>query len=176
MIKLLPLLLLTSCAVMVEPDLKNSEAVATYNNQIFQIITAWTTGALSIIGIVGLYIRSLMDAKRADAQRERDKAELAALTKLAAAQLATEAQRMAEVMLREVRETKSEVKETRAVNAQALNAANHQNDKIMKLQEQVVAQTKRGPSRSTDNENVQKVEITTGPGVDEPLKVAEEKR
>jgi hypothetical protein len=41
---------------------------------------------------------------------------------------------------------------------------------MLAVQEQVAKQAVRAPSRSTDVD-VQKVEITAGPGVDTPLKV-----
>ncbi len=161
------------CEWMIKPDPKNADAIATYNNQVFQIWTQVISIFVIIATAVGLAIRMAVESRNANERRERDKKELAEFTRMAAETLKQDAQRRTDKVLTEVQEVKSEVKEAKAVNATALEAANNYNAKLLAVQQLATAQPPRAPSRATDKTDfVQKVEIA---GQTAPVLVTETK-
>ncbi len=153
---LLPFIL-TAC-IFIEPDSKDVAAVTAYNNNLYQLLTPLVGSIVTFLGFVGLWIKSNADKREVNERTER-----------AAEMLAMSAQERNNRLVAEVRETK-------VINETAIQAANNYNEKLMAVQQQVAENTKRAPARATDAvEHVQKVEIISGAGVDEPLKVHEEK-
>lgn len=124
-------LLLVGC-VFVPPDGKDPAAVVAYNNQLFQLYTQVGTAIATLLGILGLWVKSNVD-----------KRDLANTTKAAAEHVAAKTE-----------ETKKEViakvEENTEVSRTAFVEANGTNEKILALQRQVSEIPKRAPSRSTD--------------------------
>jgi H+/gluconate symporter-like permease len=137
---------------LVQPAPTDVEAVSQYNNQIIGLWTPFITPIVTLLGVLALWLKS-----------NWDKRDLAKKTDEAAEKLAETSKVSKEQVIEEVRQQKD-------LSATALTAANSFNEKILAVQEQVAKQAVRAPSRSTDVD-VQKVEITAGPGVDTPLKV-----
>jgi H+/gluconate symporter-like permease len=137
---------------LVQPVPTDAEAVSQYNNQIIGLWTPFITPVVTLLGVLALWLKS-----------NWDKRDLAKKTDETAEKLAEASRARNERVIDEVRQQKD-------LNVSALTAANNLNEKMLAVQEQVAKQGVRAPSRSTDID-VQKVEITTGPGVDTPLKV-----
>lgn len=163
----LMLIAATLAGCLVQPISTDASAVAAYNNQIMGLITPFVTPIVMILGTLALWLKSNWDKR--DLSRKTDEA---------AAKLHEASRERNEKVIDEVRQQKE-------LNANALNAANNLNEKMLAVQQQVADQSKRAPARATDKaavvvavpqDHIQKVEITGGAGVETPLKVEESKK
>ena len=150
-------LLLVGCMfVPIPPDVKNPEAVAAYNAQLFQLYMPFVTPLVTFLTFIGLWIKANLD-----------KRELAEKTEQAAQHVAAKTEETKKEVL-------AKVDENTEMNRTALDVANGHNEKIIALQTKLAETPRRAPARSTDApDHVQKVCLENGPGVDEPLKVEE---
>jgi gamma-glutamylcysteine synthetase len=130
-ILILPVALLAGCGIFVQPT--NPADIAVYNNQIFQLLMPIATAVVTVLGFVGLWIKSNID-----------KRELAQTTQATAREVAHAAKASSEQVLEKVQENTE-------INVTAIETANSHNEKILALQQQVAEQTKRAPARATDH-------------------------
>ncbi len=178
---MLPFLLAACPAFLVLPDSKDVVAVAAYNKQVFELIDKFVTPTVALIGFVGLWLQAhLKDRKRkaetAEAERVR-REEQAALAEKLEKKTEEEARKLAVSAEARTAKVIKAVDENTQISANAFNVGNGYNEKIIELQRQLaeaIAAPRTHHTRATDGA-VQKVEITKGPGIDEPLKTKEQR-
>lgn len=156
--------LVAGCTLFFEP--KRPDDIATYNNQMFQLLMSIVT----FLGIVATAVGGWMKSNK-------DKAELAQTHRTQATILAKDAEARTEKVQERFDEAKN-------YNVAAIETSNGLNEKIVSLQAQLDEALKaRARGRRTDPQTpvvpvpvdlVQKVQVVAGPGVDSALKVTED--
>jgi len=179
-------IIIAGCGIFIQPDATDAAAVEAYNKQVREFLAPFVTAIVSAIGVLILWVQSNLNRNRLAADAKIASAELAEKAEKAAKMLVEETQATARLLVDKTEDTArllaekadkrtehviEEVKEAKKANLNALSAANNFNEKLLKAQ---IDRPMRAPSRTTDKgDGVQKVEITSGPGVETPLVVEE---
>jgi heme/copper-type cytochrome/quinol oxidase subunit 2 len=141
--------LFAGCALLLAPPPNaDADALATYNNQVTQIVIAAFSLVGTILGFVAMWFKSNRVQKELEAKTELMAKELALQTERANAAIAEKAMARNQAVL----------------------------DEVKTVKDVVVEATTRAPHRATDaNNGVVDVRIAKGPGVEESLKVDQTK-